>query len=170
VGASYPPPSPQSWGPAGPPRRRRGSIVFPSLLIVVGGLLLLQNLGILSGSIWGTLWRFWPVVLILLGLEVLLGGRGRGGVLVVIAGILLIGGAIASGGRLAGVAGFAPTPPTETKTASQPLNGATQSTVSVDFAAGRLTLGALDNPTDQLASTVLTAPGDQHRPVGPEPG
>ena len=54
-------------------RGRRGGIVWPVLLILIGGVLLLQNLGLLSWSLWASLWRLCPVILILVGLEMLIG-------------------------------------------------------------------------------------------------
>jgi hypothetical protein len=55
-------------GPATPPRRR-GSVVWPLLLIAIGSILLLQNLGLLPGNLWGQIWRLWPLALVLIGLE-----------------------------------------------------------------------------------------------------
>ncbi|MBC7264323.1 MAG: hypothetical protein H5T64_08175 [Chloroflexi bacterium] len=51
--------------------RRYPGIVGPIILIVVGVLLLLNTLGYLSWGIWASLWRFWPVLLILAGLEII---------------------------------------------------------------------------------------------------
>jgi len=56
------------------PRGGRG-LVLPFLLIVVGGVLLLNNLGVLSWSVWSTLAQLWPVVLVLVGIELVLGRR-----------------------------------------------------------------------------------------------
>lgn len=44
-------------------------IFLGSLLIFLGGFWLLTNLGLISAEFWGV---FWPVVLILLGIKVLL--------------------------------------------------------------------------------------------------
>jgi len=52
----------------------RGSIFWGSLLVVVGGLFLLGNMGIITFS-WGLVW---PIALILFGLTMLLGLSGRG--------------------------------------------------------------------------------------------
>ena len=49
--------------------RTRGSIFWPLMLVVVGGLLLFGNLGILPEGTWGSLWLYWPVLLILMGLD-----------------------------------------------------------------------------------------------------
>lgn len=50
-------------------KRRRGSIFFPLLLIVLGGVLLFNNLGIIPGTTWNTLLSLWPVLFIAWGLD-----------------------------------------------------------------------------------------------------
>ena len=45
------------------------------LLIVAGVVLLLQMLDVLPWDIWWNIWRFWPVLLVMLGLGILLGRR-----------------------------------------------------------------------------------------------
>ena len=49
---------------------------FGIILIVVGAVFLAQNLNLISGNVWGTLW---PIILIALGAGSLLkkGGSGR---------------------------------------------------------------------------------------------
>lgn len=42
------------------------------VLIAIGVLLLLQNFGILN---WGSLWKFWPLILVALGISMLLPKR-----------------------------------------------------------------------------------------------
>lgn len=44
-------------------------------LVLLGIVFLLNNFGILSWDLWQNLWKFWPVLLILFGLEIIL-GRG----------------------------------------------------------------------------------------------
>ena len=51
--------------------------VFALLLIAVGVVLLLQNLGVLSWYLWLEIWRFWPVLLIAIGVGLVLGHRLR---------------------------------------------------------------------------------------------
>ncbi len=41
-------------------------------LLFVGTVLLLQSLDVLPWALWNTLWRFWPVLLIITGLGILL--------------------------------------------------------------------------------------------------
>jgi hypothetical protein len=42
-------------------------------LLTIGVILLFNNFGILPWGVWGTLWRFWPVLLIFWGLEAIFG-------------------------------------------------------------------------------------------------
>lgn len=59
-----------------PPQKKNkssGNVVFAFLLIFLGFLFLANNLGIVSWTVWADLWRFWPIVLILWGLQFLLG-------------------------------------------------------------------------------------------------
>jgi hypothetical protein len=61
--------------------RRAGPIFWPLLLIAVGVLFLLSNLGLLSFSP-EQLWRLWPLILVVIGLDILIEtalGRGRAG-------------------------------------------------------------------------------------------
>jgi hypothetical protein len=55
---------------------RRGSIFWGGLLVLAGILLLLQNLGIITGNIWGIIW---PLILIFFGVQFLFSVTGRGG-------------------------------------------------------------------------------------------
>lgn len=51
--------------------RRIGPIFWPILLIAVGVLFLLSNLGLLPFDPW-QFWRLWPLILVVIGLDVLL--------------------------------------------------------------------------------------------------
>ena len=66
--------APYSAPPAAP-RRRRGGVVGPLVLIFIGGVFLLQNAGYLPPNFWTNLWRLWPLVLVLAGIELLLAHR-----------------------------------------------------------------------------------------------
>jgi len=61
--------------------RRIGPIFWPILLIAVGVLFLMSNLGLLPFSPW-ELWQFWPLILVVIGLDIMLEvalGKGRAG-------------------------------------------------------------------------------------------
>jgi len=51
------------------PTRRRGSLFWPLLLITLGIILLLDNVGVLRGDTWTTIVSLWPVLLIVIGLD-----------------------------------------------------------------------------------------------------
>jgi predicted membrane protein len=54
----------------------RGSSVGAIFLILLGLIFLLNNFGVLPWSVWSILWRFWPIIFILWGLQAIF-GRSR---------------------------------------------------------------------------------------------
>lgn len=54
-----------------PARRDSRSIFAPVVLIGAGVLFLLENIGIVGELDWAAAWRYWPLALIFLGLNVL---------------------------------------------------------------------------------------------------
>src|SRR5262245_15186622 len=86
------------------PRGRRG-ITIAILLIGLGTALLLGNLGIINIS-WSSLLQLWPLILILMGLDIMFGGRSAlGSVSIAALGICLVIGAIIWAGVGRGTAG-----------------------------------------------------------------
>ncbi len=67
-----------------PPSRREVNLVWPMILIGIGVIFLLSNLGIASGGVWDWVAALWPVLLILFGLESILNRRGLVGATVMI--------------------------------------------------------------------------------------
>jgi Domain of unknown function (DUF5668) len=133
---------------------RGGSVIGPLILILIGGLLLLQNLGLVSPEVWGNLWRLWPLVLVLIGLEFLVGHRvGALGVL----GLMLI---VVGGAAVWALTTATASPPSvQTRTLTQPTQGATQANVLVNYGAGQFEIGPLQGgAADQLASMTFQAP------------
>jgi hypothetical protein len=57
-------------------RSYRPSLIWPAILITIGVVLLLKNMGVLRGDTWTTILHLWPILLIALGLESLLQKRG----------------------------------------------------------------------------------------------
>jgi hypothetical protein len=130
-------------------RGYRPSLVGPLILISAGVLLLLNQMGRLPWSVWGTLWRFWPVILILAGLEVLVGvSRSRilyvFGVLIAIVVLgSVIGYAVYRGAAVPG-----PWPAARTEEVLEALQDADRGRVTLRFGAGELVIGALvDSPS-----------------------
>lgn len=58
---------------------RRSSLFWPVILIALGILLLLQNIGALEGEFWDNLLQFWPVLLIAVGLDSIWRRKGLAG-------------------------------------------------------------------------------------------
>ncbi len=54
---------------------RRKPPIFGLLLVSVGVVLLLQTLQIISWSLWYGLWRFWPLLLVAIGVNLIVGRR-----------------------------------------------------------------------------------------------
>lgn len=52
---------------------RHGGYWFGAILIIAGFLFLFQNFGLVSPEIWGQIVKFWPLLFVLLGLEIILG-------------------------------------------------------------------------------------------------
>lgn len=75
------------------PPPRRSSLVWPILFIGTGVYFLLVNLGYISPITWEIVIRFWPVLLIIVGLDILFGRRSlMGGLASSLLALLLVGG------------------------------------------------------------------------------
>lgn len=135
-------------------RFRRGGLVGPVILISAGVLFLLNNFGVLDWSVWLTLLRLWPVLLIAIGLDILIGRRswlGSALVALLLVGVLVA--AVAGGIRPSTVNAAGQVDRTET--VRMELKGAKQADVEIEFGAGELILGALPADSgDLLAGTV----------------
>lgn len=137
-------------------RRRAGRrhLVGPLILLGAGVLLLLNNLQLLPWSIWQDIWPYWPVLLILLGLEAFTTGRVAWGTLALLVLVVPIVGITVSASDLASRWDDATraTEGTATPAFSQPVDGATSASVELEYGAGALDIGPL--PAD-LQGTVL---------------
>ncbi len=65
-------------------RRRRFSLFWPLLLVTIGVLLFLNNIGIIQGTGWDLVVRLWPILLIVGGLDGLVRREGMVGAVVLI--------------------------------------------------------------------------------------
>ena len=116
--------------------------VWGVFLLFLGIVFLLQTTGILPWGLWGTLWRFWPSLLIAIGLGILLQRYNRWlvSLLILILFFACLGIAILR---------YGPIPPEQsTWSHSEPLGGVETARVEVDFNAGYLVIGSLpfDSP------------------------
>jgi len=71
-------------------KRLHGSIIVPLLVITIGVLFLLSNLGLLTRDLWTVFGRLWPVLIIALGVEFILGDRTLRDALAVIVSLLVV--------------------------------------------------------------------------------
>jgi Domain of unknown function (DUF5668) len=147
------------------PRRRtprRSGIVWPLILIVVGGIFLLQNLGLLAPTAWLGLWRLWPLLLVLIGIDLLLAHRRSLAVLVGLMVAIFALGLVAGMVDVPGLSTPRQTPGgagVTSRAQTQALRGATQAAVTLRFGAGQLDVGPLLNGgPDDLASMTYDGP------------
>ena len=112
--------------------------LFGIFLLFLGAVFLLQTLNVLPWGLWGTLWRFWPVLLIVAGLSILL---RRYNPWLVSALILLL--LFACLGIAIWQHGLSLPAGDTTKSFSQPLNNLESAQIQIDFTAGSLTIGSL---------------------------
>lgn len=134
--------------------RKRGFPLFATLLIALGVLLLLQTTGVVEWSAWWTIWRLWPVVIILLGINIAFGSRmpwlaGTLMALVLIAAVA-IGIAIASS-SVPGVESVT--------TLDEPLGDAERFDLVMDLGAGTLSVGSLPDDSPSLVEGDLRSFG-----------
>jgi hypothetical protein len=145
-------------------RVRRPSLVGPLILVTIGVLLLLSQLGRLRWDVLWSLWRYWPVILILIGIETLLGAsRSRilyvFGVLIAVAvlaglvGYVMIRGAVTPGQR----------PVASTETLSQGLQDVERGLVTLQLSGGTIDVGALSDSPNLVEGTIEY--GEQSRKV-----
>ena len=151
-------------------RRRRVNLAGPLILITMGLVFLMANMGLLGASPWQLLWRWWPLILVVVGLEVLLGVLGRWsyalsavlGILVVIATLVLVAFLLLN--PQAGVGS-----PEYTSRLTQPLGDVTQAEVTLELNFGSLQLSALPTGGENLLEARFAGRGEDdhlHRTAG----
>ena len=120
------------------PHRVVGTPIWGILLLLLGVVLLLQTLDVLPWGLWGTLWRFWPVLIIIIGVSILLRGYNLWLVSLLILAILAACLGIA-------IWQYGPSPPARvtTKSYSEPIGDIERAQIEVNFTAGSLTIGSL---------------------------
>jgi hypothetical protein len=135
--------------------------VWPLILIVIGSIFLLQNLGFLAPTAWLGLWRLWPLLLVLIGIDLLLAHRRSLAVVVGLAVAVFALGLVAGMVDVPGLSAPRQTGSTATTSRgqTQTLRGATQAAVTLRFGAGQLDVGPLLNAgADDLASMTYDGP------------
>jgi Domain of unknown function (DUF5668)/N-terminal domain of toast_rack, DUF2154 len=131
------------------------SLFWPLLLIGIGVIWLLRNVGIFSNANLAVLLRAWPLLLIVMGIDLLFGRESprRGLIIGVTSLILLLALMIAVPALGWGKVEV------KTQTYSAPLNGATAARVTLNLSAGPTTVKALTD-SDKLLDASLNYLGD----------
>ncbi len=149
-------------------RRYTRPMFWPILLIAVGVIWLLTDLGIIPQFSWWALLRLWPLILIVIGLEMLLGYRWPGlsaliAILAVVLAVLLVVFGPAWGlidVEQPGLWGF-PIPigaadrgPVTTQRYREPLGGASSAYVKLQLHEGTSTVEALSQGDDLIDAEI----------------
>lgn len=140
-------------------KARRGGLVGPLVLIGLGLLFLLNNLGVVEWSVWRVLMEAWPLFLIAIGIDLLIGRRSIAGDLVVLILILavFVGGFWLIRGTDLLHAG------TEAVAVGRPLGGASRARVVLQPAAAELRVQALASAAALVEGTAQHARGQTLR-------
>ena len=139
-------------------RHERESIVGPILLIGLGIIFLLNNLGVLAWHSWGTLLRLWPVLLIAWGIELIFGDDSIWGQLIAVTLIVA---------ALVGAVWLTATPSRfgaeQMLEISHPLDDAERATIHLERGAGRIVVDALEDSTDLVEGVAYHLKGETIR-------
>lgn len=130
--------------------KKRTSLFGPIVLIGLGILLLLSNVGALNMDFWQLLFRFWPIFLIAAGLDILFGRRANGGVLIAL--MLILG--LVFGGIWLGYVDAAPFENVQGEQFSQALEGAGRAIVTIESSMSQMKIGAGTNSGELVEGTV----------------
>ena len=122
----------------------RPGITGPIILISFGVIFLLNNLGFIELNLWDVILRFWPILLIAIGLDILIGRRSAWGAVIAVVVVLAI---------LAGGIVFFDNQSKWTYAAEKfeiPLGNVEEATISLDPALGYLLVDALPKGSNVL--------------------
>ncbi|MDP6454066.1 MAG: DUF5668 domain-containing protein [SAR202 cluster bacterium] len=118
-------------------RKRRGGVpIIGIFFLSLGVMLLLQTTGVIPWSTWIEMWRFWPVLLIMAGVDLFIGRRAPWVAAVLVT--LMFAGSVAGAYALTGTSSG---DLAERYVAT--LAGAGRADVNIDFGAGTLNVGSL---------------------------
>lgn len=127
------------------------------ILIALGLVFLLNNLGILPWDIWNVLWRLWPLLLIAIGLDFLLGRDSRYRVSLLV-GTLVIGGLLVTfwSARPGGLGGAA-----RVEEISENIGDARAARVEISSGVTRLRLNAMSDTSRLIEGRVSLLAGEE---------
>lgn len=138
-------------------RDRRGGLIGPLILIGLGVVFLLNNLGILDWSIWEILLRLWPVLLVAAGLDLILGRLSVWGsllALVLTLAVLVVALWLSQTGVGVGRAA-------RTQDIVQPLENVSQAEVVIDPGVGTIRVNASADSENLAEGTLNLGRGEE---------
>ena len=140
------------------PYQRGVRLFWPIILIGVGSILLLSNMGVIQGNPWSIIFQLWPVMLIALGLEILFGGStGWRAVVSALLGLGLVGGilwVLIAQPSIPGL-NFANSN-LQTTTISYPRNDVQTARAEISFGVGENKVYALDDSNNLIEGQLQT--------------
>ncbi len=152
--------------------RHAPNLFWPIILIGVGIIWLLSNLGMLTVNPWALLWQLWPVLLIVAGLDILLARSGIWGALVSsVLGLVVIAGVIAlllvaqNNPAWLNTPTFnlvGPSVELRTQQLADPLAGTQHANVTIAFPGGQGSLTSLGDSANLLEGDVTFYGGLTH--------
>ena len=132
-------------------------LFWPIILIGIGSILLLSNLGVIAGNPWSIIFQMWPVLLIALGLEILLGGStGWRAIVSVLLGLGLVAGVLWILIAQPPIPGLNFTGNLQTTTISHPISGIESARADISFGAGTNHIYAVGDSTNLIEGTLHT--------------
>jgi len=149
------------------------SIFWPVLLIGVGLIWLLGNMNLLPDPSLSLLIRLWPLALVVIGLDILIGRRSPLiGTILAVGSIALIIALL----FLAPTLGFEPQGELKTLHFSEPLDGATSADISLDLERYPSTINSssssdmlIEAKLDTVTDVIFSARGNQEKIIRLEP-
>jgi hypothetical protein len=120
--------------------------IWGIFLLFLGVVLLLQTFGVLPWNLWGTLWRFWPALIIIIGLNIVF--RRTNPLLVSLLVVFLLG--ACPGLAIPQHDSGASIETTDTIGYIQPVDGIREAEIDIDFSAGSLNLAGLAGNSPNL--------------------
>ncbi len=137
---------------------QRGIRLFwPIILIGVGSILLLNNLGVIKGNPWTIIFQLWPVLLIALGLEILFGGAtGWRAIVSALLGLALVGGVLWILIAQPPIPGLNFSSNLQTTNISHPLEGVESARANLSFGAGTNKVYALSDSNNLVEGQLQT--------------
>ncbi|HEY9288474.1 MAG TPA: DUF5668 domain-containing protein, partial [Candidatus Dormibacteraeota bacterium] len=139
---------------------RTRNLVLPIALIAIGALILLANLGVLSTEALQRLADLWPLILIIIGLQLVLNHvlpRPQATAIGLALTALIVIAAVA-------YAALAPKTAAATQRVSSPIGGLSSGVLDLDYGAASITMQAGDTGNDLYRATIAY-PGDENAPT-----